>query len=35
MRFILAKTIGEAFVTAEVRKDKIFKVIEKSLSGNL
>ena len=35
MRFILAKTIGEAFVTAEVTKDKIFKVIEKSLSGNL
>ena len=35
MRFILAKTIGEAFVTAEVTKDKIYKVIEKSLSGNL
>ena len=35
LRFVLIKGIGEAYLTADVERNDIYKVIEKSLSGEL
>ena len=35
LRFVLIKGIGEAYLTADVERNDIYRVIEKSLSGEL
>ena len=35
LRFVLIKSIGEAYLTADVERNDIYRVIEKSLSGEL
>ena len=35
LRFVLIKGIGEALLTADVERNDIYSVIEKSLSGEL
>ena len=35
LRFVLIKGIGEAYLTADVERNNIYRVIEKSLSGEL
>ena len=35
LRFVLLKSIGEAYLTADVEKNEVYSVIEKSLSGDL
>ena len=35
LRFVLIKGIGEAYLTANVERNDIYRVIEKSLSGEL
>jgi len=35
LRFVLIRSIGEAYLTADVEKNEVYSVIEKSLSGDL
>ena len=35
LRFVLLKSIGEAYLTADVEKKEVYSIIEKSLSGDL